>query len=53
MKNFFNNLKGDDIFQSSKPVAISAFLLVAIIITSLLAVRYYLLQDIIQNGIAT
>lgn len=51
MKNFFNI--GDDIFQSSKPVAISAFLLVAIIITSLLAVRYYLLQDIVQNGIAT
>jgi len=53
MKNFFNIVKGDDIFQSSKPAAFSAFLLVAIIITSLLSVRYYLLQDIVQNGIAT
>ena len=53
MKNFFNSLKGDDIFQSSKPAAFSAFLLVAVIITSLLSVRYYLLQDIIKNGIAT
>ena len=53
MKNFLSSIKGDDIFQSSKPVAISAFLLVAIIITSLLAVRYYLFQDIIKNGIAT
>ena len=53
MKNFLNIVKGDDIFQSSKPVAFSAFLLVAIIITSLLSVRYYLLQDIIKNGIAT
>ena len=53
MRNFFNNIKGEDIFQSSKPVAVSAFLLVAIIITSLLSVRYYLLQDIVKNGIAT
>ncbi|MBR5303232.1 MAG: HDIG domain-containing protein [Candidatus Gastranaerophilales bacterium] len=53
MKNFFNNIKGDDVFQSSKPIAVSAFLLVAIIITSLLSVRYYLLQDIVKNGIAT
>lgn len=53
MKNFLNNIKGDDIFQSSKPAAVTAFLLVAIIITSLLAVRYYLFQDIIKNGIAT
>ena len=53
MKKFFNNLKGDDVFHSSKPVAVGAFLLVAIIITSLLAVRYYLLQDIVKNGIAT
>ena len=53
MKNFFHSLKGDDIFQSSKPASISAFLLVAIIITSLLSVRYYLLQDIVKNGIAT
>lgn len=50
---FLNNIKGDEIFQSSKPAAISAFLLVAIIITSLLSVRYYLFQDIIKNGIAT
>lgn len=53
MKNFFNTIKGDDIFQSSKPVAFSAFLLVAVIITSLLSIRYYLLQDIVKNGIAT
>ena len=53
MKNIFSTLKGDDIFQSSKPASISAFLLVAIIITSLLSVRYYLLQDIVKNGIAT
>lgn len=53
MRNFFGNIKGDDIFQSSKPAVISAFLLVAIIITSLLSVRYYLLQDIVKNGIAT
>ena len=54
MKKFFNTLaKGEDIFHSSKPAAISAFLLVAIIITSLLSVRYYLLKDIIKNGVAT
>ena len=56
MQNFFSNInsfKGDDIFHSSKPAAFSAFLLVAIIITSLLSVRYYLLQDIVKNGIAT
>ncbi len=53
MKNFFNNLfKGDDIFQSSKPVAIGAFILVAVIITSLLSMRYYNSQGIIENGIA-
>ncbi|MBQ4646689.1 MAG: HDIG domain-containing protein [Candidatus Gastranaerophilales bacterium] len=53
MKNFFNNLKGDDIFQTSKPMVLAAFLLVAIILTSLLSFRYYLLQDIVKNGIAT
>ena len=53
MKNFFNNLfKGDDIFQTSKPIVVGAFLLVAIIITSLLSIRYYSSQGIIENGIA-
>ncbi|MBR3604812.1 MAG: HDIG domain-containing protein [Candidatus Gastranaerophilales bacterium] len=53
MKNFFNNLfKGEDIFQSSKPVVVGAFLLVAVIITSLLSIRYYSSQGIIENGIA-
>jgi len=47
--NIFNN---DDIFHSSKPASVSAFLLVAIIITSLLSFRYYLYQDIIKDGIA-
>lgn len=47
--NFF---KQEDIFQSSKPAAVGAFLLVAIILTALLSVRYYLYQNIIENGIA-
>lgn len=44
--------KNEDVFQSSKPASISAFLLVAIILTALLSVRYYLYQNIISNGIA-
>ena len=52
MKISFNILKNEDLFQSSNPAAIGAFLLVAIIITALLSVRYYLYQDIIKNGIA-
>ena len=50
MKNFYNIFKSEDIFQSSKPAAISAFVLVAVILTSLLSVRYYLYQNIIKNG---
>jgi len=50
MKNFYDIFKHEDIFQSSKPAAISAFVLVAIILTALLSVRYYLYQDIIKNG---
>lgn len=50
---FTNNIfKNDDVFHSSKPASISAFLLVAIILTSLLSIRYYLYQNIIENGIA-
>ena len=53
MKNFFSNLfKCDDVFQSSKPVAFGAFMLVAIILTSLLSIRYSNSQGIIENGIA-
>ena len=58
MKKFFNSLKslnalsGDDIFHSSKPVAISSFLFVAIIITTLLSIRYCYFKDIVENGIA-
>ncbi|MBR2068722.1 MAG: HDIG domain-containing protein [Candidatus Gastranaerophilales bacterium] len=48
-KNIFQN---EDVFQSSKPASIGAFLLVAIVLTSLLSVRYYLYQNIISNGIA-
>ncbi len=52
MKNFSDIFKNEDIFPSSKPIAMSAFLLVAIIISALLSVRYYLYQNIIENGIA-
>ncbi len=48
-KNIFQN---DDVFQSSKPASYSSFLLVAVILTALLSVRYYLYQNIISNGIA-
>ena len=47
-----NIFKNEDIFQSSKPFAFCVFLFVAIIITALLSVRYYLYQDLIVNGIA-
>ena len=50
MKNIYNIFKNEDIFQSSKPAAISAFILVAVIITALLSVRYYLYQNIVKNG---
>lgn len=49
---FLNIFKSEDIFQSSKPIVWSAFILVAIILTSLLSIRYYLLQNIISNNIA-
>ena len=52
MKKFYNIFKNEDIFHSSKPASISAFLLVAIILTALLSIRYYLYQNIITNGIA-
>ena len=52
MKKFLSIFKNEDVFQSSKPAALSAFILVALIITALLSVRYYLFQNIIVNGIA-
>lgn len=52
MSKISDILKNEDIFQSSKPASISAFLLVAIILTALLSVRYYLYQSIVVNGIA-
>ena len=52
MKNFFNILKNEDIFHSSKPVAVVAFAIIAIIITSLFSIRYYLYQNLVDNGIA-
>ncbi len=48
-KNIFEK---EDILQSSKPFAICVFFVIALIITSLLSMRYYLYQDIIVNGIA-
>ena len=48
-KNIFQN---EDVFQSSKPASFGAFILVAVILTSLLSIRYYLYQNIISNGIA-
>ena len=53
MKDLLNGFKNEDFFQSSKPVAFAAFMLVAVILTSLLSVRYYLYQNIIENGKAT
>ena len=52
MKDFLNIFKGEDVFQASRPLAISSFLLVAIILTSLLSVRCYFLQNNFVNGIA-
>ena len=57
MKNFFSNLynnifNNEDILQSSTSFVVCAFLIIAVIITSLLSMRYYLYQDIIVNGIA-
>ncbi len=52
MKNFYNIFKNEDVFQSSRPASFCAFFLVAVILTSLLSVRYYLYQNIISNGIA-
>lgn len=52
MNKFLNIFKNDDVFHSSKPAAISVFLIVAVVLTSLLSVRYYLYQNIISNGIA-
>lgn len=52
MKKFANFFKNEDIFQSSSTFALGAFLSVAIILTLLLSIRYYLYQDIIENEIA-
>ena len=52
MKKFFNIFKNEDLFQTSKAAGVFAFIFVALIITSLLSVRYYLYQNIIVNGIA-
>ena len=46
--NLTNIFKNEDVLQSSKPASISAFLLVAVILTSLLSIRYTLLQNIID-----
>ena len=48
-KNMFQN---EEVFQSSRTASMGAFLLVAIILTALLSVRYYLFQNIISSGIA-
>ena len=54
IKNIFkkNMLHDEDVFQSSKSASYSAFLLVAVILTALLSVRYYFFQNIVSNGIA-
>ena len=52
MKKITNFFKNEDIFQSSSTFALGAFLSVAIILTLLLSIRYYLYQDIIENEIA-
>lgn len=52
MKNFSSFFKNEEIFQSSKSASFIAFLLVAVILTSLLSIRYYLYQNIVDNGIA-
>lgn len=52
MKKITDFLKNEDIFQSSSAFAIGAFLSVAIILTLLLSIRYYLYQNLIVNEIA-
>ena len=52
MRNLFNVFKNEDIFQTSKPLVLGAFLLIAVVITSLLSVRYYLYQNLVNNSIA-
>ncbi len=52
MKNFSSFFKNEEIFQSSKSASFIAFLLVAVILTFLLSIRYYLYQNIVDNGIA-
>lgn len=49
MKKFKNIFKNEDVFQSSKPATFFAFILVAVIFTSLFSVRYYLFQNIIDT----
>ena len=48
----FDIFKHEDLFLSSKPVAFTAFLIVAIVFTALLCIRYYLYQNITENGVA-
>ena len=52
MRNLFNVFKNEDIFQTSKPLVLGTFLLIAVVITSLLSVRYYLYQNLVNNSIA-
>ena len=52
MKKITNFLKNEDIFQSSSTFAIGAFLSIAIILTLLLSIRYYLYQNLVTNEIA-
>ena len=57
MNNIFQSIKNnllssEDILYSSKPASVVTFVIVAIIFTSLLSIRYYLFQNIIVNGIA-
>ena len=57
MNNFFQSIKNnllsnEDILYSSKPASIVTFVIVAVIFTSLLSIRYYLFQNIVVNGIA-
>ena len=52
MNKFFNIFKNEELLKTSKTAGFFAFIFVALIITSLLSVRYYLYQNIIVNGIA-
>ena len=56
MKKFFskvfNFFKGEDVIQPSAPFSFGTFLFFALILCALLSSRYYLYQNLIENGIA-